>query len=172
MDAHVGRDIFENCLRAELAGKTRLLVTHQLQYLRDCDIILFMEEGTLIMGGYEALLADNTAFRTLIESRKSESPESASPSRRGSSQNLVTSSARNAKLSFTSEQKKLGQTLIELEKIEKGAVTWSTYKSYARAGGGLCMGFCLLLFFFVAMGVKAFSDWWLGYWARQVIHLT
>jgi ABC-type phosphate/phosphonate transport system ATPase subunit len=31
VDVHVGRHIFEDCICGELAGKTRLLVTHQVQ---------------------------------------------------------------------------------------------------------------------------------------------
>jgi ABC-type transport system involved in cytochrome bd biosynthesis fused ATPase/permease subunit len=31
VDVHVGRHIFEACICGELAGKTRLLVTHQVQ---------------------------------------------------------------------------------------------------------------------------------------------
>lgn len=34
VDVHVGRHIFEDCICGELAGKTRLLVTHQVQVRR------------------------------------------------------------------------------------------------------------------------------------------
>jgi len=33
VDAHVGKRIFENCIKQGLATKTVILVTHQLQYL-------------------------------------------------------------------------------------------------------------------------------------------
>ncbi len=36
VDAHVGRTIFNDCIRGELAGKTVLLVTHQLQVCLSC----------------------------------------------------------------------------------------------------------------------------------------
>lgn len=37
VDAHVGRHLFEACVVGYLRGATRVLVTHQLQFLRDVD---------------------------------------------------------------------------------------------------------------------------------------
>lgn len=37
VDVHVGRHMFESCICGELAGRTRLLVTHQLQVSRGAD---------------------------------------------------------------------------------------------------------------------------------------
>ncbi|CAG9108060.1 unnamed protein product [Plutella xylostella] len=37
VDAHVGRHLFEACLVGYLRRRTRVLVTHQLQFLKDVD---------------------------------------------------------------------------------------------------------------------------------------
>lgn len=37
VDAHVGRHLFESCVVGYLKNTTRVLVTHQLQFLRDVD---------------------------------------------------------------------------------------------------------------------------------------
>lgn len=48
VDAHVGRHIFEECFKRMLAGKTRLIATHQLQYLPQADWgMLFVCGGAL-----------------------------------------------------------------------------------------------------------------------------
>lgn len=44
VDVHVGRHMFTACIRDALKGKTRLLVTNQLQYLPMCDHVIFMKE--------------------------------------------------------------------------------------------------------------------------------
>jgi ABC-type Mn2+/Zn2+ transport system ATPase subunit len=42
VDAHVGRHLFDDCICDFLQGKTRLLVTHQLQYLQAADNIVIL----------------------------------------------------------------------------------------------------------------------------------
>lgn len=57
VDAHVGRAMFENCIVKKLAGKTRILVTHQLQYLHMVDKIIVMANGQVVEHGtYDALM--------------------------------------------------------------------------------------------------------------------
>ena len=43
VDAKVGRHIFHRCINEFLAGKTRLLVTHQLQFMYAADQIIILE---------------------------------------------------------------------------------------------------------------------------------
>ncbi|WIA42403.1 hypothetical protein OEZ86_008404 [Tetradesmus obliquus] len=58
VDVHVGRHIFEDCICGELAGKTRLLVTHQVQYLPHADLVVVMLDGRIAhTGTYEQLLS-------------------------------------------------------------------------------------------------------------------
>lgn len=59
LDAHVGKNIFENCLCKYLAKKTILLVTHQLQHLTKCDQIILLEQGRIIESGNFQTLSKN-----------------------------------------------------------------------------------------------------------------
>ncbi|XP_032364060.1 multidrug resistance-associated protein 9 [Etheostoma spectabile] len=47
VDAHVGKHIFEQCIKGELQGKSIILVTHQLQYLEFCDEVLVLKDGAV-----------------------------------------------------------------------------------------------------------------------------
>ncbi|XP_018373220.1 PREDICTED: probable multidrug resistance-associated protein lethal(2)03659, partial [Trachymyrmex cornetzi] len=47
VDAHVGKCMFEKCINKYLGNKTRILVTHQLQYLRNVDRIIVLKNGTI-----------------------------------------------------------------------------------------------------------------------------
>ncbi|GBP87177.1 Probable multidrug resistance-associated protein lethal(2)03659 [Eumeta japonica] len=47
VDAHVGRQLYDKCVRTHLRNKTRLLVTHQLHYLTNADHIIIMENVTI-----------------------------------------------------------------------------------------------------------------------------
>ena len=51
VDGHVSRHIFDECITGYLAGKTRLLVTHQIQYLPRCDVVVVVDKGTVAASG-------------------------------------------------------------------------------------------------------------------------
>lgn len=56
VDAHVGQHIFEKCLCGALVKKTRLLVTHSVHLLPQCDVIIIMEGGAVkAWGSYDDL---------------------------------------------------------------------------------------------------------------------
>lgn len=44
VDAHVGRHLFDECVVHYLRKKTRILVTHQLHYLKDADYIILLKD--------------------------------------------------------------------------------------------------------------------------------
>lgn len=45
VDAHVGDHLFYKAIKGALKGKTVLLVTHQIQFLKDCDSVVLMDQG-------------------------------------------------------------------------------------------------------------------------------
>ncbi len=67
VDAHVGQAIFNNCVRDYLEGTTRVLVTHQLQYLPYVDQIIVLKKGEIVeMGTYEQLMSHGLDFSALM----------------------------------------------------------------------------------------------------------
>lgn len=56
VDAHVGAEIFEHCILDHLSNKTRIVVTHGLQYLSRSDFVVTMNGGRISeVGTYKAL---------------------------------------------------------------------------------------------------------------------
>ncbi|NWI49193.1 MRP1 protein, partial [Calyptomena viridis] len=88
VDAHVGKHIFEKVIgpKGILKNKTRLLVTHAVNYLPQMDTILVMSDGKISeMGSYQELLEQDGAFaeflRTYANAEQSmESSDTNSPS--------------------------------------------------------------------------------------------
>ncbi len=54
VDAHVGRQLFDLCVCGLLSGRTRVLVTHQLQYLPAADVVVVMADGRVKEQGARA----------------------------------------------------------------------------------------------------------------------
>ncbi|XP_069749378.1 ATP-binding cassette sub-family C member 5-like isoform X2 [Narcine bancroftii] len=69
VDAHVGAHMFTNAIKRGMKGKTVLFVTHQLQYLVDCDEALFMRDGCIAeQGTHEELMTLHEDYAALFNS--------------------------------------------------------------------------------------------------------
>ena len=66
VDVKVGRKLFDACIVGHLSGRIRLLVTHQLQYLKDVDHILVIENGSVVHEGGYTELTDQGAFSDIL----------------------------------------------------------------------------------------------------------
>lgn len=67
VDTKVGRNLFKSCILKYLSGHIRLLVTHQLQYLKDLDHIAVMKNGTIAHQGGYSELADQGVFSGMLD---------------------------------------------------------------------------------------------------------
>ncbi|KAI1722936.1 ABC transporter transmembrane region domain-containing protein [Ditylenchus destructor] len=74
VDSHVGAQLFSNVIGPEgiLRSKTRILVTHELSYLKYADLILIMSDGQITSDGSYAELTKSGAFTEFVEQCKSE----------------------------------------------------------------------------------------------------
>uniref|UniRef100_A0A672Z6W6 ATP-binding cassette sub-family C member 5 n=1 Tax=Sphaeramia orbicularis TaxID=375764 RepID=A0A672Z6W6_9TELE len=52
LDTHVANHIFNNAIRKQLRHKTVIFITHQLQYLVDCDDVILMRDGSIVEQGH------------------------------------------------------------------------------------------------------------------------
>lgn len=43
MDQHVGKSIFQECIKGLLRKKIVIFVTNQIQYLPECDSVIFLQ---------------------------------------------------------------------------------------------------------------------------------
>ncbi|KAJ3109242.1 hypothetical protein HDU96_007273 [Phlyctochytrium bullatum] len=79
VDVTVGRFLFERCIQGALAGKTRLLVTHQLHFLPRVDRIVVMKDGEISeVGTYQELVEAGGQFAALMQSYGAQDEETAS----------------------------------------------------------------------------------------------
>ncbi|XP_066833914.1 multidrug resistance-associated protein 1 isoform X6 [Anser cygnoides] len=97
VDAHVGKHIFEKVIgpKGILKNKTRVLVTHAVNYLPQMDTILVMSDGEISeMGSYQELLKQDGAFaeflRTYANAEQSMENSDSDPSLEGTIQPLET----------------------------------------------------------------------------------
>ncbi|TFK08994.1 UDP-N-acetylhexosamine pyrophosphorylase-like protein 1 [Platysternon megacephalum] len=151
VDAHVGKYIFEKCIKEALKGKTVVLVTHQLQ---DPEIILIgsMKEPT----------------------SKTQDKSDSSGSSYGGIENLAfVKSDEEIIIKEPERDPQRGNNtapvnqLVRKEEKQEGSVTWKTYHAYIKASGGFILSSFVVLLFILMIGCSTFSNWWLSFWLEQ-----
>ncbi|XP_022598440.1 multidrug resistance-associated protein 9 [Seriola dumerili] len=190
VDAHVGKHIFEECIKKELQGKSIILVTHQLQYLEFCDDILFLDDGEVREAGHhEALMKANGRYAQLIRNYEMEqsktqkeedkaSPQDAAQLKEVEPRERTSSGIVNPAFDMSDEKDdgtpadqkstvSADDQLVSQEASTEGAVSWRIYQQYFQAAGGYIITSLTVLSIVLMIGSTAFSNWWLSFWLGQ-----
>ncbi|XP_050401602.2 ATP-binding cassette sub-family C member 4 isoform X1 [Patella vulgata] len=146
VDSEVGQQIFQQCVTGLLGNKTRILVTHQLQYLQSADRVLILKEGKVSnIGTYNELLQQGVDFTGFEEN--ADKPQ--------------------IKELETIETLQWKEDTIDLneEHANTGVIKFWVYRDYIKAGYGYILGPILLIT--LALNKPSFflSDWNLAKWA-------
>lgn len=73
VDTHVGKHLFEECIKTYLRHKTRILVTHQLQYVKDTDMIVILNNGEIEnQGNFADMQNSGLNFAKLLATQENE----------------------------------------------------------------------------------------------------
>ena len=72
LDAHVGRNIINNALCDYLKDKTRILVTHAIQYCNKADRIVYMKDGRINWEGKYEELEQQEFYKNMVIKKKEE----------------------------------------------------------------------------------------------------
>ena len=76
VDAHVGKHLFEECIKNYLKDKVVILVTHQIQYLKEADEILVLKNGEIMhKGDFESVMKSCDDISSFLTEEKEEEEE-------------------------------------------------------------------------------------------------
>ena len=176
VDAHVGEHLFNKAIIGEVCSEaTRILVTHHVHFLPQCDKVIVLEGGEIKhFGRYSDLIEKGVDFAGAVQfDEKKENTED--DETKDAIEGVDSAKAKESELKESDESKKekavmkkKGENLTSKEEREEGAVEGAAYMKYARAGG-------LFSFFFAFMsqGVgrasEVLSAFWLAHWAKKSI---
>ena len=161
LDANVGKKIMKNCIVKYLKGKTRVVVTHALSYLKYMDRIIYMKSGKIEWSGnYEevqsqpffAELAKSTGFSRVLSGDINEKPEI----KKEGENNFITQK----------DDEKITKIIKEEEQSLRG-VKFKVYLDYFRYMGGKLYIFTVVLVVCLWQANKGGSDLWLAYWSKE-----
>uniref|UniRef100_A0A3B5LY31 ATP-binding cassette sub-family C member 5 n=1 Tax=Xiphophorus couchianus TaxID=32473 RepID=A0A3B5LY31_9TELE len=163
LDAHVANHIFRNAIKKQLHNKTVIFVTHQLQYMVDCDDIILMREGSIVeQGNHDDLMKLNGDYAAMFNHfQLGDPPIVGTNLKQGSSQRKPADTKPGSVKKSSSVVKDNG------EEQQYGAVPWPVFRVYMAACGGSAPCLLILVLFVLNVGSAAFCHWWLSYWINQ-----
>ena len=184
VDAIVRKKLFVNCIMKYLAGKTRVLATHAIDFLHMADRVAIIDNGRIVAVGTFDQLQENEQLKHLISINKLETTEEQS--------NAINQNSNSGKRSNESSEEEVVEELSPKEKLErfekysknisKGEgkiiqdeneeivdVTWEDYSKFVKYSGGMKH----MVFIIVFCAIFYFSEmalvWYIGQWTKDGI---
>ncbi|KAK9035553.1 hypothetical protein V6N11_077591 [Hibiscus sabdariffa] len=168
-----GTDIFKECVRGALKGKTILLVTHQVDFLHNVDLILVMRDGMIVQSGkYNSLLDSGLDFGALVAAHETamelveagnNMPGENSNKTSKPSQGVSNLGEANGESQDKTNSNKGDSKLIKDEERETGKVGFHVYKMYCTEAFGWWGVAAVLLISLSWQGSQMTADYWLSY---------
>ncbi|XP_062542390.1 probable multidrug resistance-associated protein lethal(2)03659 [Armigeres subalbatus] len=169
VDSHVGRHLFDHCMRDFLRGKVVILITHQLQYLQNADQIVILKHGKVeAVGTYDSLRDTGLDFAQLLAAPggkdEDDTTDTDSFKRSGS---LYRRQSSDASMDSNINEGDVSAPVLNEEKRKEGSIGYGVYKSYFKASGGYIVITLLLMAFILSQLAASGGDYFLTYWVNK-----
>ncbi|KAI8868431.1 P-loop containing nucleoside triphosphate hydrolase protein [Ramicandelaber brevisporus] len=179
VDPHVARHLFRNVINGVLKGKTRLLITHQLQFFQECESALVLDQGCVVHSGPVAdILAEaerivtsgtssNNSFLQILREYNLSS-DSTNTSEVNESPELAATATATRTTSIDDDV--VTEALSgaqQRERVDEGSISYRTYIDYFLFGSTpLRLAFISVLML-TGQGLSTYSDYYLSRWSSM-----
>lgn len=172
LDPQVARHVFDQLICQDLSSKTRILVSHRLEFALEADRVLVMENGQIVEQGSPKNLQENsTRFNELLHFHRKMTEDSTERALIPSASNAVNTLELDSEIDLDISES--GEQIIQSEERRVGAVSGATIRSYfSRLAPGFALAVLALLFIGRQCAALA-TDLWLTRWSSvKQIDLT
>uniref|UniRef100_A0A3P9QDA4 ATP-binding cassette sub-family C member 10 n=1 Tax=Poecilia reticulata TaxID=8081 RepID=A0A3P9QDA4_POERE len=157
VDTDVAEHLMKKCILGLLRGKTRILCTHRIEFVDRADMVVLMDNGTIIKTGTPAEILP------LIQSEPKMGRKDPKADRRDEQQS-EDELAPLPDLCVDDDPDLLGA-----EQKRVGGLAWGVYRTYWFAVGGI-LAAAILMSLLLMQASKNVSDWWLSHWISSLKH--
>ncbi|KAG5478807.1 hypothetical protein CUR178_05386 [Leishmania enriettii] len=184
LDAHVGERVVEECLLGALAGKTRVLATHQMHIVPRADYVIALGGGRVEFSGssadflrtplYMSLAAEeacSSVAKTVCEDTDEEDGEAACAMVSDSGGRSAEPDKDEAHVESTAFPAAVAQLMTKEEKAT-GVVPWSTYLEYFAFCGGRERVGAILAVFVITEFFTISAMLWLSLWTARRFEMS
>lgn len=184
VDAHVGRHLYDQVIgsKGRLGSRriTRILVTHQVHFLKDADWLVVLKDGQIeVQGPPLEVFRSGIDFAKLLnaeddleegqpEEGKFKRQTSVTSTRsRSRSQSSVSSEDDSTEAEETKKGGEKEPAMVAMEATSKGTVKGSIFINYLKSGGNWAILFIMLCLFITTQFMASAFDYFIAFWTRQ-----
>ncbi|XP_077300826.1 ATP-binding cassette subfamily C member 4-like [Arctopsyche grandis] len=177
LDTPVGNYLFQECFGRYLSGKTCILATHQLQYLKLVDIIVVIDNGRIEnIGTYEEFLSSGQDFSKLITAQSPIPQQQDTEENNLTATNSIREISRRISIASTvksefDEEEHIEQEQVSEEKVS-GLMGWNIYWRYWKSGKHTCILVLMASMLVLSQLSASSTDYWVTYWTNQYFQET
>ncbi|CAJ1054159.1 hypothetical protein L3Q82_020045%2C partial [Xyrichtys novacula] len=152
VDPDVADHLMKKCIMELLRGKTRILCTHRVEFVDKADLVVLMENGTIVKTGTPSEVLP------LVEAGpKKQKDDHNRKEKDGVEQDGEDSGPPPDPCSDEDPD------LSGAEQKQTGGLAWRVYRTYWAAVGGV-LATSILMSLLLMQASKNVSDWWLSHW--------
>ncbi|XP_070712711.1 ATP-binding cassette sub-family C member 10 [Pempheris klunzingeri] len=156
VDADVAEHLMKKCIMELLRGKTRILCTHRTEFVDKADVVVLMENGTIVKTGTPAeilpLVEVVPKKRKNDHNMKEKDGVEQEEDERGSPPDLCVDNDPD---------------LSGAEQKQVGGLAWRVYQTYWGAVGRM-LAASIVTSLLLMQASKNVSDWWLSHWISEL----
>ncbi|GAM33537.1 plasma membrane ATP-binding cassette transporter [Talaromyces pinophilus] len=180
VDPYVGRAIFNDAILSLLKGKTRILATHQVNVLSQCDRILWLEGGSVkALGTYKTLidqypdLIGDLVYETEgKEDQGQQKTDSIEPSQATRSFEKKRLSLKRFSWAENQDNDETLPPLIDAEEQATSNIPWAIYRTYISSADKKSLIYLSLPLLAMAQGGNLLCGLWLAWWTLDRFDLA
>ncbi|KAF2881312.1 hypothetical protein ILUMI_24868, partial [Ignelater luminosus] len=163
VDTHVGKHIFQECIKGFLKDNICILVTHHDYFLQAANDIILLDKGIIKFRGSYGILKEkyNQEFVTTIKNYKNTENYAKAEEIEEKIGNHVDDTEETSKLLLARIPTKKH---IYEETEEEGTVKKEVYFKYFTSGGGIKMLFLMMVLSIIAQVAVSWSDYFVSFW--------
>ncbi|XP_063985040.1 ATP-binding cassette sub-family C member 4-like [Diachasmimorpha longicaudata] len=168
VDAHVGRNLFEECFVKYLANKTRILVTHQVQYLKDVDFLVVLNHGVVEkQGTFENFGQEDFAMLHVSDAVEQKENQTKEDEIGNGKVHLISETSHFSE--GDTEEREIGEEPEESEELMgKGKISKSLFLKYFKSSDSYFLFLMYPILLILGQLGSSGSDYWVAYWTRRV----
>lgn len=154
-----------------LAGKCRILATHQLHVLHRCDRVVWMDGGQVkAQGTYDDLMAHNEEFAKLMLLTSTTTDDQHAEAEEGDEESIGKPGDKTTALARV-ETVKAGKGMMQQEERAVKAVAGEVYKAYLKAAGSYLVAPFVLALLALCQSCAILNGVWLSWWVSGMFPL-